>query len=146
MPKVKYPIFKGLHRGQGGFTLIELLVVIAILGVIAAVVLLNVGGFMGAGAKEAANTEAHQVQTAAIAYLVANSMTSYATTFTIGPGIDDTGDPVETAYLMGGPLQANYHIDTDGAITSTDFTGITNSKWGDLEWSVAEGWHEPAAP
>jgi len=55
-----------MHRGQSGFTLIELLVVIAILGVIAAIVALNVAGFFGRGTLQAAKTEAHQAQTAII--------------------------------------------------------------------------------
>ena len=64
-------------RSEGGFTLIELLVVIAILGIIAAVVILNIAEFMGSGAEEAANTEAHQVQTAVIAYMQANNVTDF---------------------------------------------------------------------
>jgi len=136
-------LLRGMRRGEKGMTLIELLVVIAILGIIAAIVLLNVGDFMGSGAKEGANTEAHQVQTASIAYLVANSMTSYNSTFTIGPSADGgTGDAVEAAYLMGGPLQATYTIDTDGAII-LPVTATPGGKWGTLEWSAAEGWHEP---
>ena len=67
MPKTKYAIFKCMHRGEKGFTLIELLVVIAILGIIAAVVALNVGTFFGRGTLQAANTELHQAQTAIIA-------------------------------------------------------------------------------
>jgi len=55
-----------MHGGQKGFTLIELLVVIAILGVIAAVVALNIAGFFGRGTLQAAKTEVHQAQTAII--------------------------------------------------------------------------------
>jgi len=54
------------HYGKGGFTLIELLVVVAILGVLAAVIVPNVVKFLGSGTVEAANTEAHNVQTALI--------------------------------------------------------------------------------
>ena len=48
---------KSFRYGEKGFTLIELLVVVAILGILAAVVIPNVGKFFGAGAVEAANTE-----------------------------------------------------------------------------------------
>ena len=58
---------KFFKYGQKGFTLIELLVVIAILGTLAGVVVLNVIQFIGRGACEAATTEKHNVQTAAVA-------------------------------------------------------------------------------
>ena len=128
MPKTKYPIFKCLHRGEKGFTLIELLVVIAILGIIAAVVVLNIGGFMGQGKEEAANTEAHQVQTAVVAYMVGGGNT---TSGTVGPATDMpsgnvTGDTVHTFLLNPLLLQADYDI-TSGAITGAGL--ITDSKW-----------------
>ena len=58
---------KFFKYGQKGFTLIELLVVIAILGTLAGVVVLNVIQFIGRGACEAAQTEKHNIQTAAVA-------------------------------------------------------------------------------
>jgi len=128
-----------MRHGEKGFTLIELLVVIAILGIIAAVVLLNVGGFMGSGAVESANTETHQVQTATIAYMVDNSMTSM-TASTIGPTCTGIGGDIKTAFLMGGPLQATYTIDLTGAITAAE--PITDSKWGTLSWDSTKGWYQ----
>jgi len=61
-------------RGEKGFTLIELLIVVAILGVLAAVVIPNVGRFIGRGEDEAADTEFANVQTAVIALMVDNQL------------------------------------------------------------------------
>ena len=51
-------------RGEKGFTLIELLIVVAILGVLAAVVIPNVGRFIGRGKTDAAATEFSSIQSA----------------------------------------------------------------------------------
>ena len=59
-----------------GFTLIELLVVVAILGVLAAVVVPNVGRFIGHGKTEAMQTELREVQFAINAGMVENGLTT----------------------------------------------------------------------
>ena len=63
-------------RGEKGFTLIELLIVVAILGVLAAVVIPNVGRFIGRGETEAAETELTNVQTAVVSMMVDNQLSS----------------------------------------------------------------------
>ncbi len=61
-------------RGEKGFTLIELLIVVAILGVLAAVVIPNVGRFIGRGETEAAETELANIQSAVTAMMVDNNL------------------------------------------------------------------------
>ena len=117
-------VVRAVGRGEKGFTLIELLVVIAILGIIAAVVVLNIGQFMGSGAEEAANTEAHQVVTAAIAYMQANDLTSITDGTVVGPA---TTTGIEDYMLNPTRMQANYTLESTGNIQSA--TPVTPGKW-----------------
>jgi type IV pilus assembly protein PilA len=101
-------------RGEKGFTLIELLIVVAILGVLAAVVIPNVGRFIGRGEGEAAETEFANVQSAVVAMMVDNGIstlpnpqgtaTSNMSTFpdaTSAVTVDKVNDPSGTAYQAG---------------------------------------------
>ena len=63
-------------RGEKGFTLIELLIVVAILGVLAAVVIPNVGRFIGRGESEAGETELSNIQSAVVAMMVDNAIST----------------------------------------------------------------------
>jgi len=108
---------KMLHRGEKGFTLIELLIVVAILGIIAAVVIPNVAGFMITGQLSAANTEVEQVKTARMGYFGDYGM---------WPTDSSVLVPV---YLTGAP-KAVYDIDDNygwivDTISSNWTTGIT---------------------
>jgi len=143
VPRTKYPIFKCLHRGEKGFTLIELLIVVAILGILAAVVVPNLGRFMGRGKVEAANTEAHNIQTAVTACMVENNWTDCDGT--VGPGhtssvTGPTAGTTKPEDFFTGNLQATYTI-TDGEISGAAAT--SGGKWDGLTWSAA-GWAEPA--
>lgn len=144
---------KMIHRGEKGFTLIELLVVIAILGVIAAVVALNVAGFFGEGTLQAANTELHQAQTAIVSAMAAvesNSLTVNGTAwagqpdYVIATGANNaTADAADYCY---GPFRAAYTVSTNastiGAITFGD-PDIAGG-WGDaIQWDTTYmNWEE----
>jgi prepilin-type N-terminal cleavage/methylation domain-containing protein len=129
---------KMLHRGEKGFTLIELLVVIAILGVIAAVVALNVAGFFGEGTLQAANTELHQAQTAivsAMADVESNNIT-VAGVWAGEPGVvvahganNSSADASEFCY---GPFRAGYSVSDNVTL------GIGAIYYGDP--NIAGGW------
>jgi type IV pilus assembly protein PilA len=103
---------KRLHRGEKGFTLIELLIVIAILGIIAAIVVPNVAGFMTSGQLNAANTEVQNVKTAAVGYLAEN-------------GVWPTDSSELTAFIEGTP-KVQYNFGGDSIIDS-----VTGTGWGD---------------
>ncbi|MEE9201980.1 MAG: type II secretion system protein, partial [Dehalococcoidia bacterium] len=71
-------------KGQRGFTLIELLIVVAILGVLAAVVIPNLGRFLGAGEESAQATELHNIQAAVIGLMTDTNLSTRPTPVTVG--------------------------------------------------------------
>jgi type IV pilus assembly protein PilA len=95
---------KFFKYGQKGFTLIELLVVISILGVLAAVVILNVTKYIGSGKTQAQATELANVETAVSAYMYDHS------------GGVPSGTAALSPYFLGSP-HGSYNIDATGTVT-----------------------------
>lgn len=101
-----------------GFTLVELLIVVAILGILALIVVPNVSAFFTTGNLAAANTEASNVETAALAY--------YAET-----GNWPADSTALSSYLEG-QTKATYVL-SDGQIA-----GVSVDNWPGISWSETE--------
>jgi len=124
---------KGLRKGEKGFTLIELLIVVAILGILAAVIVPNLSSFLGTGTVAAANTEAANCETAALAY--------YADNDGVWPGTS----AALTSYLSNTPKATYTFSTTSGKITAA--TPATTGGWTGITWTGGEGgqWKKTAS-
>ena len=124
---------KSFRYGEKGFTLIELLIVVAILGILAAVIIPNVGNMLGGATLNAANTEVASVKTAAVAYVAEND------------GNWPTASTLLGDYLSG-TLKALYTFDTTddlagvgiGLIETAVPTDYGTGAWSDITWNAGK--------
>ena len=123
-----------ITRGQKGFTLIEMIVVVGIIAVLAAVIVPNIGKFIGTGEDGAKSAEQESVETAMSAMMADKAVTtvtalaSSTNTWAALPveAAGDTGavslfnaDPA-LAYLQLDPTVYFYCYDANGLITRQD--------------------------
>lgn len=121
-------------KGQGGFTLIEMIVVVGIIAVLAAVIVPNIGKFIGSGETGAKNAEQGSIETAMNAMMAENAVTTVTTlagsnstnTWTALPAggtsvreLYDSSD-VNYQYLQAGSTVYFYCYDATGQVTRQD--------------------------
>ena len=129
----------GNTNGQQGFTLIEMLVVVGIIAILAAVIVPNIGKFIGAGDQGAKNAEWDSVQTAmtammsdnaviAVSALAGNSTATWDALpeeVSTDPGVVPLyGAALADSYLQENPTAYFYCYDSNGRITRQDELAI----------------------
>lgn len=101
------------HRPDDGYTLIELILVVMILGVLAAVVVMSVGGVSTEAAESGCGADQRQLGVAVESYFAEHGGSQLPAT---GAGQDQYEQTLVAVGLLKG-VSEFHNLDADGAIT-----------------------------
>jgi len=145
-------LMEKVYRGEGGFTLIEILIVLLILSILVAVVVFNVGGFIGQGTEQIAKMQGNLVQTAIVAAMAQESAASVDADHIgeEGNGASLT-NPAAWELMVGGTnvtmskyvqsaITGYWRWDNSGDIIEGEYTGGGGKT---CTYTTADGWDCP---
>lgn len=120
-----------IANGQKGFTLIEMIVVVGIIAVLAAVIVPNMGKFIGQGETGAMNAEEDAVKTAMKAMMADNTITAVTAQANPSTANNDwtalpagTGAATLDGYLQAATTTYYYCWDASGNVTAQEKTAV----------------------
>jgi len=143
-------LMEKVRQGEGGFTLIEILIILLILSILVAVVVFNVGGFIGQGTEEIAKMQGNLVQTAIIAAMAAESAAN-VTGDSIGEDGTSLTNPAAWELTVDGTnvtmskyvqsaITGYWEWNDSGVITEGEYTGGGGKT---CTYTTADGWDCP---
>ncbi|MBI4180966.1 MAG: prepilin-type N-terminal cleavage/methylation domain-containing protein [Chloroflexi bacterium] len=142
----------GLKRGEKGFTLIEIIIVLAVLGILAAVVVPNVSGFLGQGKERGWGTDRNTLQASVDSYRTDISKRSgnkwpVSDNTTLGVPTDNTtngsfadGNDIKAGIIDIKKLSDDKYIRGQDAVKSAMIPSqlnATNSVSGSYVWYIS---------
>ncbi len=127
----------GFKRGEKGFTLIEIIIVLAVLGVLAAVIIPNVTGYLGRAKERAWDADRNILQAAVDSYRTdigrraGNSWPTANSTIGIPTSANDNGSYINIAALANeGYLKSEKDVKSANKLLNTTANQTISGSYG----------------